>query len=176
MPHLRQRICARGNARAVLCELMHARVCVCAPPSPSYSWPYLASLSHNLGAILIAWSGLRAFRPDIYLDTTGCAFTYYIAKLLAGCKVATFTNNPSIFWVRGPPLPRVCVSCVPLSSRCRVRGSFTLVQSLPRAHTHGLTPHTRARGCSPHLARTHSLQAHRTRAQHTHTHTLIAHA
>jgi hypothetical protein len=34
------------------------------------------------------------------MDTTGCAFTFLVAKVLAGCKVGTYVHYPTISTVR----------------------------------------------------------------------------
>lgn len=53
-------------------------------------------LGQSLGSMIVAWHGLRQYRPDVFLDTTGCAFTYFIAKVCAGLPVATYTHYPTI--------------------------------------------------------------------------------
>jgi len=34
--------------------------------------------------------------PDVFVDTTGCAFTYAVARLVFGCKVAAYVHYPTI--------------------------------------------------------------------------------
>jgi hypothetical protein len=72
----------------------------------------------------VAWDCLRRCVPDVFLDTTGCAFTYFVAKILAGVTVATYTHYPTITAVSGAavlvqvvsPRPGLYVSLVVLPS------------------------------------------------------------
>ena len=34
--------------------------------------------------------------PHIFIDTTGCAFTYFVARVLGGCKVGAYVHYPTI--------------------------------------------------------------------------------
>ena len=43
-----------------------------------------------------AYMALLATTADIYFDTTGCAFTYFVARILAGCKVVAYVHYPTI--------------------------------------------------------------------------------
>ena len=38
----------------------------------------------------------KANFPTIFFDTTGCAFTYLVAKIVFGCKVISYTHYPTI--------------------------------------------------------------------------------
>ncbi|KAL9185136.1 hypothetical protein ACHAXT_002913 [Thalassiosira profunda] len=44
----------------------------------------------------LAWCALGVVTPHVFVDTTGCAFTFFVAKVLAGCKVATYVHYPTI--------------------------------------------------------------------------------
>jgi len=44
----------------------------------------------------LAWYALSVVTPHVYIDTTGCAFTFFVAKILAGCKVGTYVHYPTI--------------------------------------------------------------------------------
>lgn len=44
----------------------------------------------------LAWFALRHCVPDVWVDTTGCAFTFAVAKCLYGCKVLAYVHYPTI--------------------------------------------------------------------------------
>jgi hypothetical protein len=67
----------------------HAYCCLC-------SYPRFTMLFQSIGSMLYAWKCLRAFNPDIFVDSTGYSFTFVIAKLFAGCKVACYVHYPTI--------------------------------------------------------------------------------
>lgn len=46
--------------------------------------------------IKLAWAGLHILTPDIFVDTTGCAFTFLVGRLLANCKIAAYVHYPTI--------------------------------------------------------------------------------
>jgi alpha-1,2-mannosyltransferase len=55
-------------------------------------------LVESLGAMQLAYIALRrsTSTPDIFIDTTGCAFTYVPAVLLFGCQVLAYVHYPTI--------------------------------------------------------------------------------
>ena len=57
-------------------------------------------IAQSLDTIYIAWSALISYTPQIYIDTTGCAFTFLLAKILGGCKVVAYVHYPTISTVR----------------------------------------------------------------------------
>ena len=46
--------------------------------------------------ILLAYHALRQVNPHVYIDTTGCAFTFLIAKIFGNCKVGAYVHYPTI--------------------------------------------------------------------------------
>lgn len=66
-------------------------------------------LGQSFGSMVVALEGLRQSVPDVFLDTTGCAFTFFVAKILAGVKVATYTHYPTITSVSAVRLFAGCV-------------------------------------------------------------------
>lgn len=61
------------------------------------------------GTMNLAWCALNVIPPHVFFDTTGCAFSYLVARVLAGCKVATYVHYPtistdmlSLVWKRRP--------------------------------------------------------------------------
>lgn len=57
-------------------------------------------VGQSVGSMVLAVEALLRLTPDVFVDTTGFAFTYPVAKLLAGCRVATYTHYPTITTVR----------------------------------------------------------------------------
>lgn len=53
-------------------------------------------LGQSVGSMLVAWECLRSCNPDVFIDTTGYAFTFILAKLFAGCLVACYVHYPTI--------------------------------------------------------------------------------
>jgi alpha-1,2-mannosyltransferase len=46
--------------------------------------------------MVLAFKALEARLPHIFIDTTGCAFTYCIARVLGGCLVGAYVHYPTI--------------------------------------------------------------------------------
>lgn len=66
-------------------------------------------IAESWGTVKLAWYALNVINPHVYIDTTGCAFTFLVAKLLAGCKIGTYVHYPtistdmlSLVWARRP--------------------------------------------------------------------------
>lgn len=53
-------------------------------------------LAESWGTIRLAWCALNNLTPHVFVDTTGCAFTFLVAKVLAGCKVGAYVHYPTI--------------------------------------------------------------------------------
>jgi alpha-1,2-mannosyltransferase len=49
-----------------------------------------------LASIFVGLECLSQLVPDVFLDSTGAAFSYPCARLLAGCTVMTYTHYPMI--------------------------------------------------------------------------------
>ncbi len=51
-----------------------------------------------MGGAVFAYRGLSASPkvPDVFFDTTGCAFTFPVAKFMFGCRVFSYTHYPTI--------------------------------------------------------------------------------
>lgn len=48
-----------------------------------------------MGQVMVAFEALRQLVPHTWIDTTGCAFTFPMARL-AGSKVACYVHYPTI--------------------------------------------------------------------------------
>lgn len=69
----------------------------------------LTMIIESWGTMKMAWHSLSVVTPHVFIDTTGCAFTFFVAKVLAGCKVGTYVHYPtistdmlSLVWQRRP--------------------------------------------------------------------------
>jgi alpha-1,2-mannosyltransferase len=56
-------------------------------------------VGESIQSMRLAWAAIQKRTPDIFFDTTGYAFTFFIVKILAGCTVATYVHYPTIRWV-----------------------------------------------------------------------------
>lgn len=59
-------------------------------------YPVLTLLMQSLGSVLLAGEALSNFRPDIYIDTMGYAFTFPVFRYIGGCVVGSYTHYPTI--------------------------------------------------------------------------------
>mmetsp|Transcript_5186 Transcript_5186/g.7307 ORF Transcript_5186/g.7307 Transcript_5186/m.7307 type:complete len:321 (-) Transcript_5186:466-1428(-) len=65
--------------------------------------------AESFGTMRLAYSALSIWPPDVFMDTTGCAFTFLVARVLAGCRVGAYVHYPtistdmlSLVWERRP--------------------------------------------------------------------------
>jgi alpha-1,2-mannosyltransferase len=63
--------------------------------------PYLSLVLESLGALRLAWIGLQqsqrdGLAPHVFVDTTGCAFTFVPAVLCFACRVVAYVHYPTI--------------------------------------------------------------------------------
>lgn len=63
-------------------------------------YPVLTMVGQSLGSLLLGLVCLLAFPPDVFVDTTGCAFTYPLTALLGRCRIAAYVHYPTISTVR----------------------------------------------------------------------------
>ncbi|XP_043704727.1 GDP-Man:Man(3)GlcNAc(2)-PP-Dol alpha-1,2-mannosyltransferase-like isoform X1 [Telopea speciosissima] len=59
------------------------------------TYPHFTMIGQSFGSIYLSWEALSKFMPLIYLDTSGYAFTYPLARMF-GCKVVSYTHYPTI--------------------------------------------------------------------------------
>ncbi|VVC90152.1 unnamed protein product [Leptidea sinapis] len=60
------------------------------------TYPYFTLLLQSLGSMILGMEAFVKFNPDIFIDTTGFAFTYPIFRYLAQCPVGCYTHYPTI--------------------------------------------------------------------------------
>ncbi|XP_026316386.1 GDP-Man:Man(3)GlcNAc(2)-PP-Dol alpha-1,2-mannosyltransferase [Hyposmocoma kahamanoa] len=60
------------------------------------SYPYFTLLMQSLGSMVLGMEALLKLNPDIFIDTTGFAFTYPIFRYLAQCPVGCYVHYPTI--------------------------------------------------------------------------------
>ncbi|KAI8440717.1 hypothetical protein MSG28_009060 [Choristoneura fumiferana] len=60
------------------------------------SYPYFTLLLQSLGSMVLGMEAFMKFNPDVFIDTTGHAFTYPIFRYLAQCPVGTYTHYPVV--------------------------------------------------------------------------------
>ncbi|XP_023732043.1 GDP-Man:Man(3)GlcNAc(2)-PP-Dol alpha-1,2-mannosyltransferase [Lactuca sativa] len=59
------------------------------------TYPRFTMIGQSFGSIYLSYEALTKFVPLYYLDTSGYAFTYPLARLF-GCKVICYTHYPTI--------------------------------------------------------------------------------
>ena len=58
-------------------------------------YPRFTMIGQSLGSVYLSWEALCKYTPLYYIDTSGYAFTYPVARLF-GCKVICYTHYPTI--------------------------------------------------------------------------------
>ena len=59
-------------------------------------YPRFTMLGQSLGSMILAFEALWRASPDIFIDTTGFAFSYPVARALASSRVLAFVHYPTI--------------------------------------------------------------------------------
>ncbi|KAG7164956.1 GDP-Man:Man(3)GlcNAc(2)-PP-Dol alpha-1,2-mannosyltransferase-like [Homarus americanus] len=59
-------------------------------------YPFLTLMMQSVGSVFLAGEALSKFRPDIYMDSMGYAFTYPVFRFIGGCTVGCYTHYPTI--------------------------------------------------------------------------------
>ncbi|XP_049878415.1 GDP-Man:Man(3)GlcNAc(2)-PP-Dol alpha-1,2-mannosyltransferase [Pectinophora gossypiella] len=60
------------------------------------TYPYFTLLLQSLGSMALGLEAFMKFNPDIYIETTGFAFTLPIFRYLAQCPVGCYVHYPTI--------------------------------------------------------------------------------
>ena len=63
-------------------------------------YPIFTMLGQSLGSMVVAMTALCFLLPDVFVDTTGYAFTFIMAKILGGCRTVAYVHYPTISTVR----------------------------------------------------------------------------
>ena len=59
-------------------------------------YPMFTLLGQSFGSMILTLDALSRYRPHVFVDTTGYAFSYPIARWISGCKVVSYTHYPTI--------------------------------------------------------------------------------
>lgn len=59
-------------------------------------YPIATLVGQSVGSMLLAVECLVRLPPRVFVDTTGFAFTYPVARFLGGCSVAAYVHYPTI--------------------------------------------------------------------------------
>lgn len=62
----------------------------------AHHYPHFTMLFQSLASMALALEGLSQFVPDLFVDTTGLAFTYPVVKLFSSARVLSYTHYPAI--------------------------------------------------------------------------------
>lgn len=60
------------------------------------NYPRFTMLGQSIGSALLAYEALTRYKPHIFFDTTGAAYTYPIARYMFGTAVCCYTHYPTI--------------------------------------------------------------------------------
>jgi alpha-1,2-mannosyltransferase len=53
-------------------------------------------IMQSLGSMVLGVEALRLATPDVFFDSTGFAFTFFAARVLAGARVGAYVHYPTI--------------------------------------------------------------------------------
>ncbi|MCL7046015.1 hypothetical protein MKW94_005656 [Papaver nudicaule] len=59
------------------------------------TYPRFTMIGQSFGSVYLCWEALCKHTPLVYIDTSGYAFTYPLARVF-GCKVICYTHYPTI--------------------------------------------------------------------------------
>ncbi|XP_075995125.1 GDP-Man:Man(3)GlcNAc(2)-PP-Dol alpha-1,2-mannosyltransferase isoform X2 [Genypterus blacodes] len=59
-------------------------------------FPHFTLLGQSVGSVLLGWEALTQLVPDLYVDSTGYAFTLPLFRYLGGCRVGSYVHYPTI--------------------------------------------------------------------------------
>eukprot|EP00949_MAST-11_sp_MAST-11-sp1_P003537 g3537.t1 len=59
-------------------------------------YPYATMFFQSFASMIVGWEALLAEKPDVFIDTTGFAFTFVAARFVAGCRVGAYVHYPTI--------------------------------------------------------------------------------
>ncbi|MCL7050062.1 hypothetical protein MKW94_025427, partial [Papaver nudicaule] len=59
------------------------------------TYPRFTMVGQSFGSVYLCWEALSKHTPLVYIDTSGYAFTYPLARVF-GCKVLCYTHYPTI--------------------------------------------------------------------------------
>ncbi|KAL4263266.1 GDP-Man:Man(3)GlcNAc(2)-PP-Dol alpha-1,2-mannosyltransferase [Pleurotus pulmonarius] len=62
----------------------------------SSTWPYFTLLGQSLGSMYMALEAMLSLPPDLYIDTMGYAFTFFVVSWLCGVPVGAYVHYPTI--------------------------------------------------------------------------------
>ncbi|KAF8515293.1 glycosyltransferase family 4 protein [Gautieria morchelliformis] len=60
------------------------------------TWPRFTLLGQSLGSMYLAWEAMSKLVPDLFIDTMGYAFTFYLVRLLSEIPVGAYVHYPTI--------------------------------------------------------------------------------
>eukprot|EP00808_Paulinella_micropora_P012374 g65670.t1 len=87
--------CSRFNLPAFRREVQFVRLRLRGWVEDS-KYPRFTLLGQSIGSMVLAAEALYKYPPDVWLDTTGYAFSFPLARFLFGCRVACYVHYPTI--------------------------------------------------------------------------------
>lgn len=59
-------------------------------------WPRFTLLGQSIGSLILGLEAFLTYVPNVYIDTTGYAFTMPLFRWLGGCKTASYVHYPVV--------------------------------------------------------------------------------
>ncbi|TFY83136.1 hypothetical protein EWM64_g876 [Hericium alpestre] len=60
------------------------------------AWPHFTLAGQSIGSMYLAFEALCELIPDLYIDTMGYAFTFYVVAWLTGVPIGAYMHYPTI--------------------------------------------------------------------------------
>ncbi|KAF8510347.1 mannosyltransferase [Hysterangium stoloniferum] len=60
------------------------------------TWPRFTLIGQSIGSMYLGWEAMSKFTPDIFIDTMGYAFTFYLIRPLVGIPIGAYVHYPVI--------------------------------------------------------------------------------
>lgn len=62
----------------------------------AHCYPYFTLLGQSFGSMVLGYEAFSNLIPDVYLDTMGYAFTFFLFKYIGQCKIGCYVHYPTI--------------------------------------------------------------------------------
>mmetsp|Transcript_141013 Transcript_141013/g.450186 ORF Transcript_141013/g.450186 Transcript_141013/m.450186 type:complete len:502 (+) Transcript_141013:120-1625(+) len=60
------------------------------------TWRRFTLLGQSFGSVILGWEALCSFRPDVFIDSMGYAFTFPLFALVGSCRIGCYVHYPTI--------------------------------------------------------------------------------
>jgi len=60
------------------------------------SWPRFTLIGQSIGSVMLGWEALSLFRPSIFIDSMGYAFTLPLFHFFGSCRTGCYVHYPTV--------------------------------------------------------------------------------